>query len=172
MTGAGLITRPRERSTKEAMPGELLYGIMVSLMNVALHALASVFLVRVMFALGRRVRVRHAMRSLLLGMILTGAILTFAHIVEVAVWALSYVLVKGVSHVHDAYYLAFVNFTTLGYGDLLPTQSWRLLGPITAANGMLLFGWSTALIFAVLTRLSDVLGLQSVGDKRLTDKHL
>jgi hypothetical protein len=45
----------------------------------------------------------------------------------------------------------FVNFTTLGYGDIVPTPDWRLLGPMTAMDGVLLFGWSTAVIFEVLS---------------------
>jgi hypothetical protein len=45
-----------------------------------------------------------------------------------------------------------VNYTTLGYGDVTPVARWRLLGPITAMNGVLLFGWSTAVIFEVLRR--------------------
>jgi hypothetical protein len=52
----------------------------------------------------------------------------------------------------DLIYFAFVNYATLGYGDVLPVERWRLLGPPTAMNGMLLFGWSTAVIFEVLRR--------------------
>ena len=52
----------------------------------------------------------------------------------------------------DLVYFAFVNYTTLGYGDVVPTERWRLVGPITAMNGVLLFGWSTAVIFEVLRR--------------------
>jgi Ion channel len=37
-----------------------------------------------------------------------------------------------------------VNYTTLGYGEVTPVARWRLLGPMTAMNGVLLFGWSTA----------------------------
>ena len=40
----------------------------------------------------------------------------------------------------------------LGYGDVLSMERWRLLGPLTAMNGMLLYGWSTAVIFEVLRR--------------------
>ncbi|BAF86327.1 MULTISPECIES: potassium channel family protein [Azorhizobium] len=147
------------------MPAELVYGILISLITVVIHSVASVFLVRALLVFTKRVRLRHAMRGLLLGMMLTGAILTFAHLVEVAVWAVAYVAVDGVVQDKDSYYLAFVNFTTLGYGDLLPAKPWRLLGPVTAANGMLLFGWSTALIFAVLTRLSEQLGVHHLSDK-------
>jgi hypothetical protein len=53
----------------------------------------------------------------------------------------------------DPVYFAFVNYTTLGYGDVTPVERWRLLGPITAMNGVLLFGWSTAVIFEVLRRI-------------------
>ena len=49
-------------------------------------------------------------------------------------------------------YFAFVNYTTLGYGDVTPVEQWRLLGPMAAMNGVLLFGWSTAVIFEVLRR--------------------
>jgi len=45
-----------------------------------------------------------------------------------------------------------VNYTTLGYGDITPVARWRLLGPMTAMNGVLLFGWSTAVIFEVLRK--------------------
>jgi hypothetical protein len=49
-------------------------------------------------------------------------------------------------------YFALVNYTTLGYGDVTPIARWRLLGPMAAMNGVLLFGWSTAVIFQVLRR--------------------
>ena len=52
----------------------------------------------------------------------------------------------------DLLYFAFVNYTTLGYGDVLPVERGRLLGPMTAMNGVLLFGWSTAVIFEVLRK--------------------
>ena len=43
-----------------------------------------------------------------------------------------------------------MNYTTLGYGDVTPVKRWNLLGRMTAMNGVLLFGWSTAVIFEVL----------------------
>ena len=52
-----------------------------------------------------------------------------------------------------------MNFTTLGYGDTLPAAEWRLIGPITAMNGMLLFGWSVAVIFAVMRGAMMSLGM-------------
>ena len=52
----------------------------------------------------------------------------------------------------DLVYFSFGNYTTLGYGDVVPVPQWHLLGPITALNGVMLIGWSTALIFEILRR--------------------
>ena len=71
---------------------------------------------------------------------------------EVWVWSLAYGLPMPRPPAVDLIYFAFVNYTTLGYGDVTPVERWRLLGPLTAMNGVLLFGWSTAVIFEVLRR--------------------
>jgi hypothetical protein len=55
-----------------------------------------------------------------------------------------------------AFYHSAVNYTSLGYGDVLMSASWRLLGPLETANGTLLFGISTAMIFAVMLWLIQV----------------
>ena len=75
-----------------------------------------------------------------------------AHILEVGVWAETYAVVGAAPADADVLYFAFVNYTTLGYGDVIPESRWRLLGLATAMSGMLLFGWSAALMFEVLRR--------------------
>jgi hypothetical protein len=79
-------------------------------------------------------------------------VLLIAHTSEVLVWSLVYWMVDAVPAGSGLVYFAFVNYTTLGYGDVLPAPDWRLLGPMTAMNGVLLFGWSTAVIFEVLRK--------------------
>ena len=76
-----------------------------------------------------------------------------AHLLEIAVWAVVFVICGEFSAFGTAYYHSAVNYTTLGYGDVIMTPSWRLLGPLEAANGALMFGVSTAMIFAVIQRL-------------------
>jgi hypothetical protein len=53
----------------------------------------------------------------------------------------------------QAAYFSFVTFTTLGYGDITLSESWRLLSGIEALNGILLVGWTTAMIFTVVQRI-------------------
>lgn len=76
-----------------------------------------------------------------------------AHLIEIAVWAVVFVVCGEFPEFGTAYYHSAVNYTTLGYGDLIMTPTWRLLGPLEAADGMLLFGVSTAMIFAVILLL-------------------
>jgi hypothetical protein len=76
-----------------------------------------------------------------------------AHLIEIALWAVLFVICGEFQEFGTTYYHSSVNYTTLGYGDLLLTPSWRLLGPLEATNGMLMFGVSAAMVFAVIQRL-------------------
>jgi Ion channel len=126
------------------------FGSTVSLANIAVHAMAMIVVIRA----ARYVASKWlSLATLRLGavMIATVAVLMVAHMCEVAVWSLAYALVEAAPEGADRLDLAFVNFTTLGYGDVVPTPRWRLIGPMTAMNGVLLFGWSVAVIFEVLS---------------------
>jgi Ion channel len=73
-----------------------------------------------------------------------------AHLIEIALWAVLFVVCGEFPQFGIAFYHSAGNYTSLGYGDLNMTPSWRLLGPLEAANGMLMFGVSTAMVFAVI----------------------
>ena len=102
--------------------------------------------------IARSAGLRHTKRPRLHLMAVTAAALMVAHTLEVLVWALAYSLVGAAPAGTDLVYFAFVNYTTLGYGDITPVQAWRLTGPRTAMNGILMFGWSTAVLFEVLRK--------------------
>jgi len=79
-----------------------------------------------------------------------------AHLVEIALWALLFMICGEFSAFGNAFNHSAVNYTTLGYGDVIMSPSWRLLGPLEAANGVLMFGVSTAMIFTVIQRLVQI----------------
>ena len=79
-----------------------------------------------------------------------------AHLIEIGLWAVLFVICKEFPRFETTYYHSAVNYTTLGYGDLIMTSSWKLLGPSEAADGMLMFGVSTAIILAIIQRLIRV----------------
>ena len=75
------------------------------------------------------------------------------HLAEMGIWALVFEFCGEFSNFATAFYHSAVNFTTLGYGDVVMSARWKLLGPLEAADGMLMFGITTALIFALVQRL-------------------
>src|SRR6266436_9842843 len=136
---------------------QLLVGTALSVCNIAIHALVMALVVQISSRIARaKHTVQQSLRSTTV-MIATASIATVpvlmaTHFSEVMVWSLAYAVVDAAPAGADPVYFAFVNYTTLGYGDVTPVERWRLLGPITAMNGVLLFGWSTAVIFEVLRR--------------------
>ncbi len=130
---------------------QVVTGLFIGSINIVIHAWLTVATIRVARSAGRK---RHTFPSLhLVGvMIATVLLLMLAHTLEVFVWSTSYAVLNAAPEDTDLAYFAFVNYTTLGYGDITPVARWRLLGPMTAMNGVLLFGWSTAVIFEVLRK--------------------
>jgi ion channel len=130
---------------------QLLVGTAISACNIAIHAMVMVTVIGAARVAGERATSRQSLR-LIAVMIATVSVLMVAHLAEVLVWSFSYMIVRVAPPGTDLIYFAFVNYTTLGYGDVTPLEHWHLLGPMTAMNGVLLFGWSTAVIFEVLRR--------------------
>ncbi len=130
---------------------QILVGSGVSICNIAIHALLMVVVIWAARSAGAIATSRQSLR-LIAVMIATVSFLMAAHLAEVLVWSLAYAIVNAAPAGTGLIYFAFVNYTTLGYGDVTPVERWHLLGPMTAMNGVLLFGWSTAVIFEVLRR--------------------
>ena len=128
----------------------LLGAALVSLINFMLHALVTAMIIvatRHTATLTTDLSVFIRVTALL---IVTTVTLTVAHVAEVGIWA-SFISRSGITLTTEATALefAFENYTALGYGDTIAQNS-RLIGPITALNGLLLIGWSVAVIFEVL----------------------
>jgi hypothetical protein len=85
--------------------------------------------------------------------VLTISFAFVAHLIEIALWAVLFLICGEFQEFGLAYYHSAVNYTTLGYGDVIMTASWKLLGPLEAGDGALMFGVSTAMIFSVILRL-------------------
>ena len=88
-------------------------------------------------------------------LISTALVLITLHIIEICVWALAYLFVLPdgeLPTLEAAFYFSAVTFTTLGYGDITLSSDWRILSGLQAIDGILLIGWTTAFLFAVLQR--------------------
>ena len=86
----------------------------------------------------------------------TVVFLVILHSAQIIIWALAYLFLLPptvLNTFEEAAYFSFVTFTTLGYGDITLAGEWRIMSGIEALNGILLAGWSTAMLFAVVQRM-------------------
>ena len=75
---------------------------------------------------------------------------TIGSLLQVALWAILFLALGEFDRWEPAVYYSAVNFSTLGYGDIVMSERWRLLGPLESFNGILMFGVSTALMTAAV----------------------
>ncbi len=85
--------------------------------------------------------------SLILLMLFAG------HLFQIAIWAILFMYLGEFSDFLTAFYHSTVNFASLGYGDIVMSEKWRLLGALEASNGVLMFGLSAGTILSVMSRL-------------------
>jgi len=78
-------------------------------------------------------------------------------LIEASVWAATYTLVGAIPEFQKALYFSTVTYTTLGYGDIVLAEPWRLLSALQAASGIIMFGWTTALIVVAIQLVSQSL---------------
>ena len=135
---------------------EIAVGIGMVVMTTMVHALFMVSGARLAeWRLQRYGRVR---RNWLRGAIVSGftAWQFVAVVTEALIWALLYLNNPAITALPDletAFYFSMATFTTVGYGDVVLEGPWRILASLQAANGMIIFGWSTALIFDYIQRI-------------------
>ncbi len=125
-------------------------GILLVCATVTVHALGTglwlQLLIKNSARLGRA-------RNLLKVLIFTSVLFLMLHLIEIMLWAITYrqlVAPDELRSLQDAFYFSIVTFTTLGYGDITLGEQWRILSGVEAVNGILLIGWTTALLFAVI----------------------
>jgi hypothetical protein len=120
--------------------------------TVALQVVAQAVLVASVRSIDRRTRGATEIRRTF--WISLGAVvpLFFGHMAQVGLWAVFLVLFGALKTYNDAFYFSLVTFATLGYGDIVLAPGYRIFGALAATCGSLMLGWSTALIFAAISR--------------------
>jgi hypothetical protein len=130
------------------------FGMMV--LTIIIHALFMVGGVKL--AKWRRSRFGDVGKEMVKAALLSGltAWMFLAIVLEAGLWALLYLfspLITALPDLETAFYFSMVTYTTLGFGDVVLTGQWRTLASIQAANGVIIFGWTTALIFYFIQQI-------------------
>ena len=92
------------------------------------------------------------LRTLLIAMLA----MLFGNFVQIILWGSLFLWLGEFSELYDAVYHSAVNFSSLGYGDIVMTENWKLLGPLEAVNGVLMLGMSAAALMVILQHLIKV----------------
>jgi len=129
--------------------GQLVLGAMMILVTTSIQG---GFTVAAVVTLRRHLTGRTVETNLHATLVLTVFVLWLflTMFVEIAAWAVLYASLDVLPTLEASLYFSTVTFTTLGTGDVLTAAEWRLLASSEAVNGLLLFGWSAALVFAVV----------------------
>lgn len=131
----------------------LLVATVMMTWTVAVHFFGIVFLLRLLSAHSHHVdRYAEVVRQILLLIIAVLGIVAL-HTIEIWSYAFVYILVGALSEFEPALYFSTVSFTTLGFGDIVLNHEWRILSAIEGANGLILFGWSTAFLISLMRKL-------------------
>ena len=135
------------------MTSQLVYGAILIVISVLIHAACLEGIIKAWRAVRLEVEVRW--RAATLSLTILGVFAS--HIIQIWVWTVFYYFVEEIETWEAALYFSTTSYTTVGYGDLVLSEEWRLLGSLEAVNGMILFGWSTAFIFAGVRRIYESL---------------
>jgi type III secretory pathway component EscU len=125
---------------------------LLMVVTTAIHASGMLLVVRVVFPDNEHSRERKHRKHLfsVAGVVL---LMFLVSVIEVLVWSLSYLWLGAIEGLEKATYFSMVTFTTLGYGEIVLDEQWRLLASFEAANGIIMFGWTTAIVLATVQRI-------------------
>jgi voltage-gated potassium channel len=129
----------------------VIQGLLLLALTVAMHAFVLGSLLKHVQESLAALPTRFGSQSRLL--IRVAAVTVLAHLAEIALWAAFFVWKEALATFELAFYFSAVTYATIGYGDVVLPEPWRLLAAMEGLTGILMCGWSAAFYFAVVTRL-------------------
>jgi len=141
---------------------QIVVGSALVVATTLAHGACTVVAMRSLSRLGQAYRT-HIGRGLVISVLVL--LMFLVSVADATLWAYAYIQVGAISDPETAMYFSMVTFTTLGYGDVTLGTDWRLLASFEAANGTIMFGWTTALVVAYIQRMIATLQGQHDADK-------
>jgi len=131
----------------------LLVSLALTALTVLIHAMGTMRIVLQIAAARKRLWLVSKTLNMNPWVIYMVCLLMLLHITEIGAWAAMFRIIGLLPDFETALYFSMTSYTTVGYGDVVLSGPWRLLGPVESVVGVLMLGWSTGVMVAVLTRL-------------------
>ena len=133
---------------------EVLWGLVLLVVTIFVHAHATVLAITVYTREPGESSTHPSHRIALMGLLSVGCMLGIVHLIDVLIWSSFFFLSGCFNTFGTSLYVALANYTTVGCSINFP-QKWQLLRPMSAGTGMLMFGWSAAILVTVAQRFRE-----------------
>ncbi len=128
----------------------LAVGVPVMLLCLAIQAslsgIAVQYYLRNIPVQGARMNISGNVRLLMVVLL----ILMLGNMLQISVWGLLFLWLGEFTELPEAIYHAAVNYSSLGYGDFVMSDSWKILGPLEAVNGVLMCGMTAGVLMGIM----------------------
>lgn len=131
-------------------------GLPIMLLCLALQVAVTFWSIRFYLGQTRRMQPGSGLSAHVRPLLIVMIVMMLGNFVQIVIWGASFIFLGEFSAVHEAVYHSAVNFTSLGYGDVVMSARWKLMGPLEAANGILMLGMTSAALTAIMQHLIKV----------------
>ena len=131
----------------------LVIGLPTMLLGLALQATFTFWSVRYYIRQSERMPRGHGLFSQVRPLLIAMVIMMLGNSLQIIIWGVLFLCLGEFSELYEAVYHSAVNYSSLGYGDVVMSARWRLLGPLEAGSGVLMFGMTSAALVTILNQL-------------------
>lgn len=145
----------------------VLFSVGIILISIVIHGLGNTYLVLFLYKKQQKAIKKLGYKSAFQVLSFAALLLMLLHFIEIMIWAMAYLAIpeiRQLANFEEATYFSMVTYATLGYGDIVLEPQWRIMGGFEAMSGILLFGWSTAMLFSIVQKILSEL-FQNVVNK-------
>ena len=131
----------------------IIIGVIVIGLTILIHGYGTIYWIKFIRKKYKKKTTKSLSKRIVWILIYSAIFLLSLNFVEAIIWGFTYYLLPGITEfesIEKAIYFSLVTFTTLGYGDITINSANRMLAGFEAMNGVLLLGWTTAMMFSLL----------------------
>jgi voltage-gated potassium channel len=134
----------------------VLFSVGIILASIVIHGLGNTYLVLNLYKKQQQAPKKVGFKAAFQVLSFTALLLMLLHFLEILIWAGAYLAIpeiRQLANFEEAIYFSMVTYATVGYGDIVLEPQWRIMSGFEAMSGILLFGWSTAMLFSIVQKI-------------------